>query len=93
MNKYYVYIMANKWNTVFYTGVTNNLTRRADEHLYASVADFTKKYQIKKIVYVEEYNSIIEAIQREKQLKNWHREWKINLVRSMNPMFKDLTQE
>lgn len=63
------------------------------EHRHELVAGFTKKYKVKKLVYFEEYNRAIEAIAREKQLKNWHRNWKINLVKQSNPNFKDLDPE
>ena len=87
---YYVYILTNQYNTVFYIGVTNNLERRSFEHKNKVVAGFTSKYKINKLVFFEEYNDVKEALTREKQLKNWHREWKINLIKDLNPTFKDL---
>ncbi|OQB19218.1 MAG: GIY-YIG nuclease superfamily protein [Parcubacteria group bacterium ADurb.Bin192] len=86
----YVYIMTNSVNTVFYIGVTNDLLRRVDEHKRGLVQGFTKKYNITKLVYYEIANSPIVAIEREKQLKRWHRDWKINLVLKDNPCFEDL---
>lgn len=89
--EYFVYIITNKWNKVFYIGVTDNLCRRIYEHKNEIVDGFTKKYKLKKLIYFETYKNIIEAIKREKQLKNWHRDWKINLIKSKNPKFLDLT--
>lgn len=88
---YYVYIMANVHNTAFYIGVTNNIVKRLFEHKTGIIEGFTKKYKIKKLVYLEEYKNINEAIQREKQLKNWHRDWKINLIKKVNPEFNDMS--
>ncbi|CAN5202344.1 GIY-YIG nuclease family protein [soil metagenome] len=91
MKTYFIYILTNKNNSVFYIGVTNNLERRIYEHRNELLEGFTKKYKLKKLVYFEDCNNITSAIMREKQLKNWHREWKINLIRSMNPELKDLS--
>jgi len=89
-NSYYVYIITNKHNRVFYIGVTNDIQRRIYEHKNGSIKGFSKKYNITKLVYHEEYQDMNEAIAREKHLKNWHRDWKINLIRKTNPKFKDL---
>lgn len=89
--KYYIYFLTNNYNTTFYIGVTNNLTKRYYEHKEELVDGFTKKYKLKKLVYYEEFNDINEAIAREKQLKNWHRPWKIDLIISMNPELRDLS--
>lgn len=86
----YVYIISNKTNNVIYIGVTNNLSRRLYEHKEGLINGFSKKYKINKLLYYEEYSSFKEAIQREKQLKNWHREWKFNLIKSLNPQLDDL---
>lgn len=83
----------NKINTVLYIGVTNNIVRRIYEHKNDLVKGFTNKYHIHKLVYVETYPSIKEAITREKQLKNWHRDWKINLIKQSNPDLKELILE
>ena len=85
----YVYIMSNKHRTTFYIGVTNNIQRRVGEHR-AGMSAFTKRYNLHHLVYYEEITGIRKAIAREKQLKNWHRGWKINLIRSVNPEMKDL---
>ena len=91
MNQYFVYILTNKTNKVFYIGVTNNLERRMYEHKNKLIEGFTKKYNLTKLVYYEETKDVESAIAREKQLKNWHREWKINLVIGFNPEWKDLS--
>ena len=92
MNKIYaVYIMTNYSETSLYIGVTSNLPKRVWEHKNKVVEGFTEKYNVNKLVYYETTDSIESAIKREKQLKNWHREWKINLIKEMNPEFKDLS--
>lgn len=86
----YVYILTNKFNTVFYVGVTSNLVKRAYEHKNKFIDGFTKKYNINKLVYYEIFEDIEFAILREKQLKKWKRQWKIDLIRKNNPDFIDL---
>lgn len=86
-------MMSNKNKNVFYVGVTNNLERRVFEHKTGIIEGFTKKYNCKELVYYEEFQNITDAISREKQLKNWHREWKINLIKFLNPDFIDLSIE
>lgn len=86
----FVYLLTNSLNTVIYTGVTNNLQRRIFEHKEKLVEGFTKKYNITKLVYFEEFENIINAIEREKQIKGGSRQDKINLIKSMNPEFNDL---
>ena len=93
MKSYYVYILTNKTNNIFYIGVTNNLERRIYEHKNHLVAGFTDKYNLEKLVYYEETNDINSAIRREKQLKNWHRQWKINLIEQINPYYKNLAED
>lgn len=90
MKKSYVYILTNKYRTTFYIGVTANLAKRLVEHYEGVASKFTKKYRIKDLVYFEEFSDINQAIAREKQLKNWRREWKLNLIRQFNPTFKTL---
>ena len=90
---FYVYIITNKLNTVFYIGVTNNIKRRIYEHKNNIIEGFSSKYKLTKLVYYEETSSSESAINREKQLKRWHRDWKINLIKEYNPLFKDLSEE
>jgi len=85
-----VYIMTNDNNTVFYIGVTNDIVRRVYEHKNNLIDGFTKKYNLHKLVYFEQFDLVGEAIDREKQLKRWHRDWKINLIKNKNPDFRDL---
>jgi putative endonuclease len=94
MNKqYYVYIMTNETNTVTYTGVTNDLIRRIDEHKHKVLRGFTSKYNISKLVYYEVGESIESCILREKQIKSWSRKTKIVLINTMNPDWHDLSEE
>ena len=89
---YYVYILMNWNNKVIYVGVTNNLERRLYEHKNGLYKGFTKKYNIKKLVYYEWYNDIKEAISREKEIKGWKRYKKNLLVESNNPDWKDISE-
>lgn len=91
--EYCVYIMTNAHDTVLYTGVTNNLYRRVLEHKEGRGSVFTKKYNVKKLVYFECGNDVNMAIFREKQIKAGSRQKKIDLVNSMNPEWKDLFEE
>jgi putative endonuclease len=87
----YVYIMTNNNNTVLYTGVTSNLTKRIQEHIEHKYAgSFTSKYNIEKLLYYQAFSSIEEAIAREKQIKAGSRQKKINLVNAMNPGWENL---
>lgn len=88
----FIYIMGNKRPTL-YIGVTSNLVKRVYEHKKDLVEGFCKRYKLHKLLYYEIFDDIGEAIEREKQLKNWHREWKLNLIKSKNPDFKDLYPE
>jgi len=92
MRNYYVYIMSSNTG-VLYVGVTNNLCRRNIEHKQKLNDGFTKRYNIYKLVYYEHYQYILNAIECEKQLKNWSRQKKIKLIRSFNPGWIDLGQE
>ena len=87
---YFVYMLTNKNNNVFYTGVTSNLVKRVFEHKTKAVDGFSKRYNLTKLVYYEVSDNIENAIKKEKQIKNWHREWKINKIKETNPEFKDL---
>ena len=87
---YYVYIISNKTNSTLYIGVTNNLKRRIYEHKNKLIDGFSKKYNLSKLVYFESTTDSYSAISREKQLKGWIRQKKIDLITSQNPEFKDL---
>ncbi len=94
MNKtYFVYILTNFEETTFYIGVTSNLQKRIWEHKNKVIEGFTEKYNIDRLVYYEETNSVETALKREKQLKRWHRQWKINLIKEFNPKMKDLFED
>jgi len=86
----FVYFMSNNYNNVLYVGVTNDLVRRVAEHKAKVNKGFTYKYNVDKLVYFESIHSINDAIEREKQIKNWKREWKNELVNKENPDWKDL---
>ena len=88
-----IYIMTNKIRGTLYIGVTQNLAKRVWEHKEKIVEGFTKKYDLDRLVYYEDVEDYDSALAREKQLKNWHREWKINLIESSNPFWKDLYEE
>ena len=90
--KGYIYFMTNASNSVLYIGVTSDLTKRVLQHKNHENEGFTDKYNCTKLIYFEECNDIHAAIEREKQLKKWHREWKDNLVKQMNPEWKDLSE-
>jgi len=89
----YVYLMMNSGNTVVYTGVTSDLVKRVYEHKEKFVDGFTKKYNATKLVYYEIFDEIEAAIAREKQIKGGSRVKKLALIKSMNPVFKDLYDE
>jgi len=88
-----VYIMTNKRNTVLYTGVTNNIRRRVYEHKQKLADGFTKKYNVVKLVYYEAFSDSISAISREKQIKAGPRRRKEELVNSVNPEWRDLSDD
>lgn len=92
MSKVYsVYIITNYLNSTFYVGITNDIERRIVEHKLKIKEGFSSKYNLNKLVYYEQTQSVIDAIAREKQLKNWHRKWKIDLIKKENPSFRDLS--
>jgi putative endonuclease len=88
---YYVYMLTNWNNEVLYIGITNNLERRLLEHRSGSVAGFTQKYNLQKLVWFEMTHDVTAAIPREKQLKAWRRDKKNGLIAAMNPEWKDLS--
>ena len=89
---YYVYILTNKNNNVLYIGMTNDLRRRLYEHKSEQLDGFTKKYNVHKLVYFEEYSDVDYAIAREKQLKKWLRLKKNSLIETQNPNWDDLSE-
>jgi putative endonuclease len=90
--QYHVYILASKRNGTLYVGMTNNIARRVWEQKQGLVEGFTKKYAVNRLVYSEAFQRPQDAIQREKRLKKWNRAWKIQLIESINPEWKDLSQ-
>ena len=92
LKNYYVYVLASKRNGTLYIGVTNNLERRVYEHRNHLVKGFTEEYNVSTLVYFEQTNNIASALQREKQLKKWNRKWKLDLIESTNPEWKDLSK-
>lgn len=88
---YYVYIITNYTNSVLYIGVSNNLERRMYEHKSKLVEGFSKKYNLKKLIYVETYEYIQDAITREKRLKTWNRQWKLDLIMKTNKELADIS--
>ncbi len=93
MREGYIYILSNKNRTTFYIGVTNDIKRRVLEHKRGKGSVFTKKYNLIDLLYFEKIEGMDACIAREKQLKNWHRDWKINLIKGYNPTMKDLAAE
>jgi putative endonuclease len=91
MKYYYVYILASERRGTLYIGVTNDLIRRMFEHKNGLVEGFTKKYKVHLLVYYQQCENVESVIQREKQLKAWHREWKIKLIEETNPNWNDLS--
>jgi putative endonuclease len=88
--KFYVYILTSKRNGTLYTGVTSNLVKRVWEHKQNVVEGFTKKYNVKTLVYYEVHENAESAITREKRIKKWRRSWKLRLIENKNPHWKDL---
>ncbi len=93
MKQYYVYILASRRNGTLYIGVTGDLVKRVYEHKQNDVEGFTKQYKVHNLVYYDTYGDVSEAILREKQMKKWNRQWKINLIEKHNPQWVDLYQE
>ncbi len=89
--RYFVYILANERKGVLYVGVTSDLARRIGQHKAKAVPGFTSRYGVTRLVYCEEYESVLEARAREQALKRWRRAWKFKLVESVNPDWRDLS--
>ena len=92
-HQYYVYIITNQKDGVLYIGVTNNLERRLYEHKNALCSGFSKRYHLKRLVYFETYQYINDAIKREKAMKKWMRQWKVDLIEKDNPHWEDLAAD
>ncbi len=90
MNGAWVYIVTNRPNGILYTGVTSNLAQRVWQHREGMVGGFTKRYGLKRLVFVERHADIRAAIQREKSMKHWPRAWKVRLILAANPNWDDL---
>ena len=90
---YFVYILANKTHSVLYTGVTNNIYQRIAQHKAQSKKSFTQRYKVTKLVYYEHTNDVGAAIMREKQIKSGSRQKKIDLIKSLNPEWRDLASD
>ena len=90
MRESYVYIMTNKSNRVLYTGVTTDLKRRVGQHKEGTIAGFTRRYNVNKLVYVEVFPDVRDAIAREKQIKGGSRQKKVDLINAANPEWRDL---
>jgi len=89
----YVYIMASSMYGTLYTGVTSNLVRRVWQHREGVVDGFTREYKVKLLVWFELHSDIYAAITREKQIKQWRRSWKIELIQETNPLWRDLFRD
>jgi len=90
---YYIYLLASKRNGTLYVGVTSDLIRRVYEHKNDFVKGFTSKYSVHRLVYFEQCEGYESAVQREKQIKEWKRKWKLELIEKVNPGWKDLYEE
>jgi len=90
MNRAFVYVLTNRPYGILYVGVTNDLIRRTWEHREGFVDGFTRRHSLVRLVWYEAHDSILAAITREKQIKKWHRDWKVNLIQRENPRWIDL---
>lgn len=90
MPAYFVYILASRKNGTLYIGVTNAMANRVWQHREGRVPGFTKTFRVKRLVHYEQYASVRDAIQREKNLKHWPRRWKVELIEKSNPEWFDL---
>ena len=90
-NSYHVYIMTNYLGASLYTGVTNDLTRRVEEHREGKPGSFTGRYKVARLIYVEETDDVWAALEREKQIKGWRRSKKLELIATLNPRWADLS--
>ncbi|WP_420577268.1 GIY-YIG nuclease family protein [Ekhidna sp.] len=93
MKKGYTYILSNAKRTLLYVGMTNDIEVRVLQHKAGTGSKYTAKYHLKYLMHFEAFSSIEQAIEREKQLKNWHKEWKWNLIKESNPELNDLAED
>ncbi|MEH6383040.1 MAG: GIY-YIG nuclease family protein [Colwellia sp.] len=93
MKQPHIYIMTNMKNTTLYIGITSQLFQRVYQHKSKLTLGFTNKYNLNKLVYFESFETMYDAITREKQLKNWRRAWKENLIEQINPNWLDLSKD
>jgi putative endonuclease len=93
MKRYFIYILASQRNGTLYVGSTTNLIQRIWQHKNNLIPGFTNKYAIHRFVYYEEHINLFEMWRREKRLKNWNREWKLELIENFNPTWRDLYEE
>jgi len=94
MKQYYLYIMASKKDGVLYIGVTSDIIKRVFEHKNGVIEDsFTDKYFVKRLVFFEVHDDVEEAILKEKRIKKWNREWKVNLIEKDNPNWEDMYEK
>ena len=90
MKSYWVYILCSRKNGTLYVGVTNDLVRRVYEHRCCMMEGFTQEHKISRLVYCAEFSDIVVALAHEKRLKKWRRAWKVALIESVNPSWRDL---
>ena len=90
---FYVYILASARNGTLYVGVTNDISRRGFEHRTGAGAVFTRRYAVHRLVWMEPYERIVDAIAREKQIKGWNRAWKLRLIENDNSQWRDLYED
>lgn len=90
---FFIYILSNPGRTTLYIGITNNLSRRVEDHRIGTVVGFAKRYRCTELIYYELFTTAYDAITREKQLKRWSRVKKLDLIRRMNPTVRDLTND
>lgn len=93
MKSYCVYILASRQRGALYVGVTSNIARRMQEHKMGLVDGFTKQYGTDRLVYVEQTTEVQSALQRDKRLKKWNRDWKVQLIEKNNPEWRDLCRD
>jgi len=91
--QFYVYILASKPNGTLYTGVTSNLIQRVWQHKHDVIQGFTRKYNVKTLVYYEVHENAESALTREKKIKRWRRAWKLGLIENSNPEWRDLYED